>query len=805
MAARDPGELCAGNKNPPDCFLRTQFSSGDLPVGFEIRDGLGSYSLMQPPGRLRYQVSGTREKQAGDGDTPGFEYHGYAVLPSKKISEAFRGRQWALETRVTYHFPPNEHGREIGLSIVFEKKQDGRTKRGVIISRYADGISGANDLRVGILDGRFGESHPIRLSDTATYYFKIIRQSNNLAVYVSNGDHYHPIVSLYKFANGLGDEQALTINSFVAEAQDTYADVELISLQGINLSNAVAAAVPAGSLCHLAEKGAKDTPATVKAEDVVTAVQRGCDIDLDNVVIVGPLYLNEVRTEPLHPGLGGDKNEAFLGELRNDNAENNVRYVAGRFHLENCRLPLLAVPSYTIFLQSVQISHCEIGSLMMSKAVFSKRVDLSYSTVANLSITYSFFSPEADADFSFLQCSDKIVNRDAGAEGHFRYADFRGTRFGTWTSFYGAHFLDGASFTDAHFLGNVSFSGISLGDGTISFRQAEMLGRFYLVSSLERPIHCGSGDVDMSQARISELIIRTDEQQWTCTSRVVLTLAKIRCLLVSHVTFESTLDLSGATFSPSEMNDSECSSNTSIKFEAVRFKDNSDLRVVEWPATKTLLSQPMYVQLQSMFQQLGDTRNERLVFFDGLSQPKESLREPWYARWLWRTRRASFAVLWMTTAYFTSVVRLLITGFIVSLGFALALTYFEPLPLRCIHHRLRLHLRLAEAPILSSDDKDIGPAYDRSSVSPNNSGAFKGAVICFFRKLWLAFRFSCVNFAKIGFGGLRVDPGFANWDSRSGRMLLILVWSEWMLGYLWYFLLIYTLAAAIPAPGAMLK
>src|SRR6476646_9990492 len=78
MAARDPGELCAGNKNPPDCFLRTQFSSGHLPVGFEIRDGLGSFSLTQSPGRLRYQVSGTREKQAGDGDTPGFEYHGYA-------------------------------------------------------------------------------------------------------------------------------------------------------------------------------------------------------------------------------------------------------------------------------------------------------------------------------------------------------------------------------------------------------------------------------------------------------------------------------------------------------------------------------------------------------------------------------------------------------------------------------------------------------------------------------------------------------------------------------------------------------
>src|SRR4029077_3362009 len=138
---------------------------------------------------------------------------------------------------------------------------------------------------------------------------------------------------------------------------------------------------------------------------------------------------------------------------RNEKAETNVRYVAGQLHMQNCRLPVLAVPSYTVFLETVQLSHCEIDSLMMSKVLFLKPVDLSCSTVTNLSITYSFFTPGASADFSFLQCGDKTMNRDAGSERRFRYADFRGTRFGAWTSFYRARFLDGASFTDAYFRG----------------------------------------------------------------------------------------------------------------------------------------------------------------------------------------------------------------------------------------------------------------------------------------------------------------------------------------------------------------
>jgi uncharacterized protein YjbI with pentapeptide repeats len=156
-----------------------------------------------------------------------------------------------------------------------------------------------------------------------------------------------------------------------------------------------------------------------------------------------------------------------------------------------------------------------------------------------------------------MQCSDKSTERDASSERRFRYADFRGTRFGAWTSFYRARFIDGASFTDAYFGGNASFSGISLGSGTIALRHGQIQGRLYLVSTLENPIHCGSGDIDMSEARVSELLVRTDEQQWTCTTSIVLTLARIRCLLVSHVTFENTLDLSGATFSPSHMADSD--------------------------------------------------------------------------------------------------------------------------------------------------------------------------------------------------------------------------------------------------------
>ena len=73
------------------------------------------------------------------------------------------------------------------------------------------------------------------------------------------------------------------------------------------------------------------------------------------------------------------------------------------------------------------------------------------------------------------------------------------------------------------------------------------------------------------------------------------------------------------------------------------------------------------------------------------------------------------------------------------------------------------------------------------------------------RRLWLAFCFSWVNFAKIGFGGLRLDPDVANGNTKRGRFVLFLAWTEWGLGYVWYAVLLYTLAAAMPVAGGSLK
>ncbi len=754
------------------------FVGSTLTPAYEVHDGPG-YLIVG--GRLRYYALPHHGAEfglggvefSGDSEYINLETLGRPYVPSLKIARSFSGETWTFDTRVKYGFELPSNGRSIAIAIDFGDV-GARGSNAVKIIRYNDNPGkpkGRGSLGASVSqDGKVVASKPIALNPADAYYFCVRRAHRRIEVLASNdGRSYFPVLD-HSFGIRLEQAgQSVVINGG-AFAPGAYADIEYLSVRPGGARPAVQPVPVKRGVFRV--RGSPGSPAAVNAEDLVSALQEGNDIDLRFARVTGPLDLGRASRSP------GTKSMTF----------------------KFCSFADRVSGSNAVFEANLSI----VGSTMnqavnFSGARFRRKADFSGTTfTGDTRFILSHF--EQGASFSGTTFRTRPF--------------FRIARFDQPTSFYYANFEEGADFSSVAFGKDVSFADLSFGRAEsagasqpdITFFGTKFAGKAMFISTLQRPKTALGEEVNFEQAAIGELIVssgdpdpsslggeQTGKGLWVLRSGITLRNSRVAAMTFKNVSVKGIVDLRGLTY---------LETNPDHK-DAIRLlnADFSDLRIDSWPVGRVVATVETRGRLVAALEAAGNTIAARPAYFDLL--PVSDYYEQWltqdkdrrprsyrdYAGYV--ALKAILQPLWLTSGYGTSIPRVMVTGLVLILFFGVV---FLALDRRrghivMIEKPLEFKTRLSETPLLSFGEKAIDVQPD-PYVDGGRLGKVRRALWVFFDSARLAFTFSFNTVAKIGFGNVRVRTG-----SSDSRTLVRLAWVAWTVGYAWYLLLIYTISA----------
>lgn len=747
-----------------------EFTSPTLQPEYEVQDGPGFFSV---GGGLRYFALTRGFEFSGDSEFINIDSLGRPYVPSLKISRNFHGEMWIFDTKVKYGFESPSNGRNITIAIDFGNL-DMRGANVIKIVRSNDN-PGKPEMR-GALgasvseDGKVVISKPIALNTMDSYFFCIRRADRHVEVLASNDGKSYSTVLDHTFGTNFNRENQSVVINGGAFAPGAYADIEYLSIKPEGAQPVAPTAPVKRGIFRV--HGSPERPAMVSAEDVMSALRGGNDIDIRFAEISGPLDLGE---ESRMPG---------------------VKSMTFKF----CSFTDRVSGTNTDFKTDLSI----IGSTMnqavnFSGTTFRQKVDFSSSTfIGDTRFILSHF--EQGASFSGTTFKTRPF--------------FRVAQFDQSTSFYYANFEDGADFSSVTFGKDVSFADFSFGHAVsvgasqpdITFFGTKFAGKAMFISTLQRPTTELGEEVSFDQAEIGELIVssgdpnpstlgieQTGKGVWVLQSGITLRNARVAAMTFKNVSVKGIVDFRGLTYL-----DTYPDRKDSIRFLNADF-DN--LLIDSWPVGRVVATRETRGRLVGALEAASNTMAARAAYFDLLPVSN------YYERWLkqsadfrptsyrdyagYRALAAILQPLWLMSGYGTSIPRVMVTGFVLILLFSvLFLTLdWRRGHLVMIEKPLEFKTRLSETPVLSFGEKAIDMQID-PNVKVGRLGNIRRTIRALFDPVRIAFTFSLNTVAKVGFGNVRVRT-----KSGDSRTLVWLAWVAWIVGYAWYLLLIYTISA----------
>ncbi len=755
-----------------------EFASSTLTPEYEVHDGPGLFSV---GGRLRYfalphhgaelRLGGV--EFSGDSEFINLDTLGRPYVPSLKIARSFYGEMWTFDSKVRYGFESPSNGRSITIAIDFGDV-DTRGANLVKIIRYND--NPGDPKKRGALGASVSEhgkvvvSKPIVLNTGDSYFFCVRRARRHVEVLVSNdGKSYSPVLD-HTFGTHLKQASQSVVINGGAFAPGAYADIEYLSVKPEGTQSALQAVPVKRDIFRV--HGSPKRLAMVDAEDVMSALRGGNDVDVKFAKISGPLDLGRVSRLP------------------------GVKSMTFKF----CSFTDRVSGTNAVFEADVSI----VGSTMnqvvnFSGAWFRRKVDFSGSTfIGDTRFILSRF--ERGASFSGTTFKTRPF--------------FRIARFDQPTSFYYANFEEGADFSSVRFGKDVSFADLSFGRADsvgasqpdITFFGTKFDGKAMFISTLQRPKTALGEEVSFEQAEIDELIVssgdpnpstlggeQTGKGLWVLRSGITLRNARVAAMTFKNVSVKGIVDLRGLTYLETYPD----------RKDSIRLlnADFDNLRIDSWPVGRVVATGETRGRLVGALQAASNTTAARAAYFDLL--PVSNYYEQWLVQGAdrrptsyrdyagYRALTAILQPLWLMSSYGTSIPRVMVTGVVLILLFSVVFLVLDwgRVHLVRIEKPLEFKTRLSETPVLSFGEKAIDVQAD-PNVTGGRLGKVRRAMQVFFDSVRLAFTFSLNTVAKIGFGNVRVRTR----DSDS-RTVVRLAWVAWTVGYAWYLLLIYTISA----------
>lgn len=723
-----------------DDFLRPDFRRY-----YKVRLGAGYAS--RGKGRLHYQISKAADGVSVTSDFLGIDRLGRPAVPSTLISLSFSGTAWTLETRIAYQLGQIGNGRSASIWVSFEGP-DYRNRNAIRFVRSADLPSSSQSMTASVIENgrevlsqRLATAEELTRSGDDAWVVRIVRGGQRFAVYVANGDHDLHNVLEWSF----GEMSGVSIQSLVFGGA-AFSDGASFDVKGIRLAGAYPIrnadrpqpCVRTGaSVSHLLD---------VPAEDILSALGAGRDVDLRFVRIVGALDFR------------------FLGQ-KTPNAANAV---GGRWSCEYCVFNgTFLVTNAITFQSTVSFFRSSFAAVALPGATFEK--------------AYSCVGCDFRGDTRFIGTQFR-----SGADFSFSAFDqrtfFRISHFCHDVSFYGATFRQGADFSSTTFDGDVSLSNLEFQEGRLTFYGSKLGGVVRIVENLEGESQLRGQELNFDRTNLSALVFSAGDRQdpgeqtgpslTDIDSPVTFRQANIGRFEVFRTKFNKRADFSGAQIGTVKLDDAEF----------------SDLKL-DWPVGRVEAPDDTFASIVRSYKDTGDISNERLARWDSYAQrARRGIDANRYCLFCWG--RVGFCKLvWVTTGYFTSLARQFFTGMIVVAMFATSVYVpfiFKRVIIR-IAKPIELKLRLSETPTLSHGENYM-PTYYKPG--------FWGQVV----RVWYSVLFSLMTFAKVGVGNLRVNPKVSSRHKWS-KLFTGLVWFVWFLGYAWYFAILYTITGKLPFLG----
>ena len=423
--------------------------------------------------------------------------------------------------------------------------------------------------------------------------------------------------------------------------------------------------------------------------------------------------------------------------------------------------------------------------LIRNPVIFRSEVSFSQSRFAKIAVPGATFTKL----FSCVGCEFRDDTRFIGTQfaggADLSYSTFeqrtffRMSRFGHGVSFYGDTFKHGADLSSTIVDGDVSLSNLEFQDGRLTFYGSKLGGAVHIVENLEGDAQLKGQGLDFDRTKITELFFSAGDRQdpgeqtgpslTDVESPVSFRQADIGRIEIFRTRFNKRTDFSGAQLGTVRLDDSEF----------------SDLKL-EWPVGRVEAPDETFIAIVRSYKDRGDITNERLARLDWYAQKaKLQNRTNSHCLWCW-TKLGVLKMIWVTTGYFTSLPRQFLTGLILVVIFAIidyAYLTFWPLIIK-IEKPIEIKFRPSETPTLSYGERSIRIPY---------RPRYRGQVA----RMWYCVLFSLMTFAKFGVGNLRINPKVKS------RTFIGLVWIEWVLGYVWYSSLLYTITGKLPILGGL--
>jgi len=722
-----------------DTFLRSR-----LGPWYEVTPGWGAIDLQ--PGGLRYRILTQPGLQVqGEDGYLHFDSLGRPAVPSLMVSLGFLGDQWVLEAQVTYHFREVlSNSRSGHLWLAFGGLQE-RKNDCIKLTRFAELAKGSDALYAEVYEhAKLIASRHIDLNAQDKYLFRILRSGRRISTFVSNDGVNFILLLDHSFGEQIEGEPQRWIVNGSAFSNGAFFDINSLTLKGSAPQGVFRLIRPSEPRAHFEVSGLPNHPYPIEAKEIVHALREGKDVSLSFCRIKGNLDLTT------------------LGPTTDNTLEFSSCIFEGKVFIVR---PIA-------FRGRVSFTDCIFRDVGLSGAQFSELV--------------KWFGCSFTGDTRFIE-SEFLGGADFTLSTFQHKAFFRASHFDGGTSFYYSSFREGADLSEAVYLGDLSFSDVDFSNGDITFFNSIFHGATYLVSSLQRDARLDGEELDFSDCTIMKIIVssgqpeeyataQTGRSRWDINSRLSFRGAKISGLRMTRLRLTQSADFSNVDF---------LGGPSSVWLIDVEF---SDLKLA-WPVGTITAPPRTRTAIVKYYRDKGDTVNERLIYFDSLSEEYTSTaKAKGHCLSCWISRKL-LSLLWISSRYATNWIRLALTGLALIFIFAFGLSFVPERSFVEIEKPFEIKTRLSETPVLSYGEKPI--ALKAGGDAPKG-GMVYSWIVRPARKYWLSLKFSATSFAKIGVGNIRIK------QSSAPLVGLVLVWVEWVVGYLWYAFLLYTFAGTSP-------
>jgi len=214
--------LLASMAAPPARGQCDEFTGTTLGPEWFVRAGVGSYSLTERPGFLRYTLGSW-----GHWNVCAHPEYVRAL----ELSRPFAGTEWEIVVKVEYHLPYGM-GRALEIGIGYANNWGAEcaewADRCVLFERHRDDGYGSNYMQTKPGNVRV----PLNTEDV--YFLKIVRSGNNFTLSVSSDGTTYTTVSVESLAGDLSAyEQGLVISGYQYDGGLGYMDIDLVCFPGV--------------------------------------------------------------------------------------------------------------------------------------------------------------------------------------------------------------------------------------------------------------------------------------------------------------------------------------------------------------------------------------------------------------------------------------------------------------------------------------------------------------------------------------------------------------------------------------------